>query len=56
MQIFSDYQITERIYESSNSLVYRGRRQTNGQAVVLKLDFCSTLTKEYTKTEKHRLY
>ncbi len=37
MQAISGYQITETLYHSPNSLVYRGRRSTDGQSVVLKI-------------------
>ena len=32
-----DYQLIEKLYESSNSQVYRARRQADGQPVILKL-------------------
>ncbi len=32
-----DYQVTEELYESSHSLVYRGYQPTANQSVVLKL-------------------
>lgn len=47
MQIFSDYQITEYLYESSGSLVYRGRHQLTGEPVVLKV-----LKKRYPSPEE----
>lgn len=34
---FSGYQITERLYESTNSLVYRGYRPKDKQPVILKM-------------------
>ena len=34
---FLNYQITEELYKSSNSLVYRGRRQADKQPVILKI-------------------
>lgn len=37
MQTVSGYHITEHLYESSHSLVYRGCRLNNQQAVILKL-------------------
>src|SRR5262245_43045050 len=36
------YQVDDFIYESSHSLVYRGRRQADGRPVILKI-----LKKEY---------
>jgi serine/threonine protein kinase len=33
----SGYQILNQIYESANSLVYRGIRQEDNQAVILKI-------------------
>jgi predicted ATPase/tRNA A-37 threonylcarbamoyl transferase component Bud32 len=35
--MLADYQLIEKLYESSNSQVYRARRQADGQSVVLKL-------------------
>ncbi|MCK5523879.1 MAG: hypothetical protein KAI83_12175, partial [Thiomargarita sp.] len=32
-----NYQITQQIYESANSLVYRGLRNEDNQAVILKV-------------------
>jgi len=32
-----NYQITQQIYESANSLVYRGLRDKDKQAVILKV-------------------
>ena len=32
-----DYSISEQIYESNNSIVYRGRRQANSNSVILKM-------------------
>ncbi|MBH8578323.1 AAA family ATPase [Nostocaceae cyanobacterium CENA369] len=34
---FSDYQVTEKLYDSSNSLVYRGHQLEDGQPVILKM-------------------
>lgn len=31
------YQISEKLYESANSLVYRGFLRANNQAVILKI-------------------
>ena len=33
----ADYRITEKLYESGNSLVYRARREVDDQPVVLKM-------------------
>ena len=41
------YQITARLYESKNSLIYRARRQSDHQPVVLKL-----LNEEYPTPER----
>lgn len=35
--IISEYQVDEVIHESSNSLVYRGRREADNQSIVLKM-------------------
>ncbi len=43
----SGYQITEQIYESANSLVYRAVRNEDNQAVVLKM-----LKEDYPSPEK----
>jgi PAS domain S-box-containing protein len=32
-----DYQISEQVYESTNSIIYRGHRQSDGYSVVLKM-------------------
>lgn len=37
MLILPHYQISTQIYESANSLVYRGVRTTDNQAVILKM-------------------
>ena len=37
MQTIGDYQIVEQIYESSNSLVYRGKRERDGDRFILKV-------------------
>ncbi|HLO83461.1 MAG TPA: AAA family ATPase [Nostocaceae cyanobacterium] len=37
MESIIDYQITEKIYESTNSLVYRGVLKPDNQAVILKI-------------------
>ncbi|MBD3561264.1 hypothetical protein H6S82_20820, partial [Planktothrix sp. FACHB-1355] len=34
---FSGYQITKKLHESDNSLVYRGIRQLDKQSVILKI-------------------
>ncbi|MDJ0718605.1 MAG: AAA family ATPase, partial [Prochloraceae cyanobacterium] len=36
MLVFPGYQILAKIYESPNSLVYRGRRESDNRAVILK--------------------
>ncbi len=37
MRVISGYRITEQLYESNNSIVYRGQRQADGVPIVLKL-------------------
>jgi predicted ATPase/signal transduction histidine kinase/tRNA A-37 threonylcarbamoyl transferase component Bud32 len=37
MITIANYQITEQIYESANSLIYRGRRHDDNQPVILKM-------------------
>jgi len=37
MITLADYQILDHLYESTNSLIYRARREADGQAVVLKM-------------------
>ncbi|HEY9633204.1 MAG TPA: AAA family ATPase [Coleofasciculaceae cyanobacterium] len=37
MLTISGYQITEKLYESANSLIYHGQRQVDNQPVVLKM-------------------
>ncbi|MEH2310851.1 MAG: hypothetical protein V7K35_05360 [Nostoc sp.] len=36
MLTLSGYQIIDQIYESSNSLIYRGYREADNQPVILK--------------------
>ncbi len=47
MQSVTGYQIIEELYHSANSLVYRGRRSTDGLPVVLKI-----LKEEYPTPER----
>jgi PAS domain S-box-containing protein len=47
MAIISGYQIIEKLYESTNSLVYRGHRVGDSQTVILK-----TLKQAYPPPEK----
>ncbi|MBW4613860.1 MAG: AAA family ATPase [Desmonostoc vinosum HA7617-LM4] len=47
MHNFSGYQITEKLHESNNSLVYRGIRLEDSQPVILKI-----LKQVYPPTEK----
>ena len=47
----SGYQIHEHIYESRNSLVYRGYRECDGHAVILKM-----LKEEYPSPEERLRY
>lgn len=37
MHTFSDYDISQEIYRSATTLVYRGRRRRDGQPVILKM-------------------
>jgi predicted ATPase/class 3 adenylate cyclase/tRNA A-37 threonylcarbamoyl transferase component Bud32 len=37
MSTISEYEITEELYESSNSLVFRGHREADNQPVILKM-------------------
>lgn len=47
MQSLSGYQITEKLHESSNSLIYRGYRRADKQSVILKM-----LKQAYPSPEK----
>ncbi|MEK8020964.1 MAG: protein kinase, partial [Candidatus Parabeggiatoa sp.] len=47
MLTISGYQITEQLHESANSSIYRARRLTDNQAVVLKI-----LKQDYPPPEK----
>ncbi len=47
MLTISGYQITEQLHESANSLIYRARRLSDNQAVVLKI-----LKQDYPPPEK----
>jgi len=47
MATISGYQVIEKLYESTNSLVYRGQRRGDGRSVILK-----TLKQAYPSPEK----
>ncbi len=47
MNLFTGYLITEKLYESTGSLIYRGRRQSGQQPVILK-----TLNQTYPSPEQ----
>lgn len=47
MLVISGYQVREQIYESNNSIIYRGDRQGDSQSVILKM-----LRQDYPTPEK----
>lgn len=47
MQLIPGYQITERLYESRRSLIYRARREEDGRPVVMKV-----INAEYPSAEQ----
>jgi predicted ATPase/class 3 adenylate cyclase/tRNA A-37 threonylcarbamoyl transferase component Bud32 len=63
MRSISGYQIIEQLYESENSLVYRGRRLSDDQPVILKLlkeaypspEMIAWFTREYEVTRDLKL-
>ena len=63
MMILSGHKITETLYESDNSLVYRGLRQSDKQPVVLKMlkdaypspEKIAWFKQEYERTRKLKL-
>jgi serine/threonine protein kinase len=51
MLAISEYQTLDLIYESDNSVVYRGKRQTDGLPIILKM-----LKQDYPSPEVSNRY